>query len=65
MINEISQDIEIGEELTVDYRYFYNENDREEFESEGEPLIGFSNKEALLRSALELIAILEDVEDLS
>lgn len=60
-----AREIKIGEELTVDYRYFVNENQSEKFKVNGEPLFGLSDKEALLRSARELIAILEDVEDLS
>ncbi|MEM9543870.1 MAG: SET domain-containing protein [Cyanobacteria bacterium P01_E01_bin.42] len=59
------QDIEIEEELTVDYRYFFNENDREEFEVDGKPLIGLTAKEALLTSSRKLIEILEDIEDIS
>ena len=59
------RDIESGEELTLDYRYFIPEGEREDFECDGEPIIGWSGKEALRRSALKLIEILEDVDNLS
>ncbi|MEA5469377.1 SET domain-containing protein [Spirulina sp. 06S082] len=59
------QDIEIGEELTVDYRYFLKENAHEIFKINGKPIIGLSNKESLLRSSQKLIEILESVDDLS
>lgn len=59
------REIEIGEELTVDYRYFLNNNNREKFEVDGEPLIGLSAKEALLTSSRQLIEILENIDELS
>ncbi|MBH8561835.1 SET domain-containing protein [Nostoc sp. CENA67] len=57
-------DINYGDELTLDYRYTGIEKEVEFLTSNQERIIGFSAKEALLQSAQKLISILNEVEDI-
>ena len=60
------RDINIGEELTANYRYFLAENDVYAFkDNEGKLIDGLSPKEALLQSSKELVELLEEVEEVS
>ncbi|MBL7101055.1 MAG: SET domain-containing protein [Nanoarchaeota archaeon] len=56
------RNIPIGEELTVDYRYFLAKKDVSSFRDKTSKLYvsGYSWKQALLKSAKELIVLLKD-----
>ncbi len=55
-----ARDIEAGEELTIDYRHLLPEGQREVFvdADSGEPIVGWSGRESLRRSTLELARLL-------
>ncbi len=58
------KDIDAGEELTINYRYFLAENDVGAFMDAftGEKIDGLSSKESLLRSSQELIKLLYEIK---
>ncbi|HEY8667966.1 MAG TPA: SET domain-containing protein [Tepidisphaeraceae bacterium] len=58
------RDIPAEEELTLDYRYLVDSTDVGIYNDAqtGEPIRGFSARETMLRTAKEMIAILESVE---
>lgn len=55
-----ARDIAAGEELTIDYRHLLPEGEREAFvdADSGQPIIGWSGRESLRRSTLELARLL-------
>ena len=58
------RDIKVGEELTVNYKYFLAQGDENGFEDEktGERVDGIDPKEALISSAKELLELLESAD---
>lgn len=59
------KDLKPGDELTVDYRYYLAENDFHRFTDiiTGAEIDGYSPKQSLLRSSIELLEILKDVSE--
>jgi hypothetical protein len=60
-----TKDLNLGDELTVNYRYYLAVNDVHRFTDviTGKEIDGYSPKEALLCSAIELVELLRDVND--
>lgn len=58
------RDLPAGEEMTIDYRTLIDETDVGIYNDAhtGEPIRGFSAKETLLRTAKQLISVIESVE---
>ncbi|GAX39792.1 hypothetical protein NIES4075_07510 [Tolypothrix sp. NIES-4075] len=57
-------DINCGDELTLDYRYIGFGGEIEVITDNQEEIIGLSAKEALLQSAKKLISLLNEVDDI-
>lgn len=59
------RDIRTGEELTLDYRLLIDPSDVAAYDdvATGRPIRGFTAKEAILRSARELVELVERVEE--
>jgi len=58
------QDINFGDELSIDYRYIGFGGEVELITDNQEEIIGLSGKEALLQSAKKLISLLNEVDDI-
>ncbi len=58
------RDLEAGEEMTLDYRTLIDETDLGIYNDAktGEPIRGFSARETLLRTARQLIELIEPIE---
>ncbi|BAZ54131.1 hypothetical protein NIES4103_68160 [Nostoc sp. NIES-4103] len=56
--------INFGDELTLDYRYIGIEKEVEVLTSDQDMIIGLSTKKALLQSAKQLISLLNEIEDI-
>lgn len=59
------RDVAVGEELTVDYRYLIDPTDVATYDdaATARRIVGFSARETLLRTAKELIALIEPMPD--
>jgi hypothetical protein len=59
------RDIRTGEELTVDYRTLIDDTDIGVYNDAvtGQPIRGFSARETLLRTARQVLALLEDLDE--